>query len=93
MLLKERHLAAGVGGGEGGRGVARSYDGEKAWSSINNSIPTLCAEALSFHMQLLYLIFYNVEAQFKLFSSYVFYWGASETLNLCFVRGENPPVG
>ncbi len=26
------------------------------------------------------------------FSLYVFYCGASETQNLCFVSGENPPV-
>jgi hypothetical protein len=33
---KERQLADGGGGGDWGG--AKSYDGEKAWSSINNSI-------------------------------------------------------
>jgi hypothetical protein len=37
-------------------------------------------------------LFNGAEAQFKFFSSYVFYCGASKTLNLCIVRGENPPV-
>jgi hypothetical protein len=37
-------------------------------------------------------LFNGVEAQFKFFSSYVFYYGASKALILGIVRGENPPV-
>ncbi len=33
-----------------------------------------------------------VEAQYIFFSAYVLNCGASEALNLCSVRGENPPV-
>jgi hypothetical protein len=38
-IEKERQLADGRRGGEGGGGGgAKSYDGEKAWSSTNHSI-------------------------------------------------------
>jgi hypothetical protein len=38
---KERQLADGIGWVEGGGGV-KSYNSEKAWSSINHSILSAC---------------------------------------------------
>jgi hypothetical protein len=41
-------------------------------------------------LSLLTLFIHNLNE--SVLSSYVFYCGASETLNLCIVCGENPPV-
>ncbi len=90
ILRNKDIFLTGVGRGRGG---AMAFEGEKAWSSITHSILSV-QKLWLFICSYLMLYICIVEAQFKyiLFSSYVFNCGASETLNLCFLHGENPPV-
>jgi hypothetical protein len=46
---KERQLADGLKGG-GGNGGAKSYGGEKAWSSINHSIFSVLSNVYSYRI-------------------------------------------